>query len=123
MKPIRIVTVPPEDQRYPTCGDYREFDNEIVITITDQISDDHEFLVALHELIEFWLTRERGIRESEITDYDIKWEALPEPKADEPGNEPDCIYGREHRFAENIERQIAHELGIDWHSYNNSLKI
>lgn len=123
MKRIIIETAASEDQRYPTAGDYWETDNEIYFKITDQGSDDHEFLVAIHEMIEFWLTRERGISEAEITDYDIKWEELPEPKADEPGNEADCIYGREHRFAENIERQLAHELGIDWHEYNNSLKI
>lgn len=123
MREIKIETIPGICQRYPTCGDYREWPSHTLVSITEQDDEDYEFLITIHELIEWYLTKKRGIREEDITDYDIAWEASHETKADEPGNEEDCPYKKEHRFAENIERQIAHELGVDWEHYNKALKI
>lgn len=123
MKPIRIKTVPGIFQRYPTCGDYQDQGDYISMTITEQGNEDHEFLIMVHELIEWYIARKRGISEEQITDYDLEWEKKDTAKADEPGNEEDCIYRHEHRFAENVERLLAHELGLDWNTYNNSLKI
>lgn len=123
MKDIVIVTSRPEYQRYPTAGDYWENHDVVNINITEQDNEDYEFLIAIHELVEFWITRKRDIKEEDITNYDLEWEKRNYPKADEPGNEIDCIYKDEHRFAENIERQIAHEIGVDWEQYNKDLKI
>jgi len=123
MKPIIIQTIPGEDQRYPTCGDYQELEGAYIVSITKQDNYDYEFLIAIHELVEMWITSKRGISELDVTDYDIQWENRPQPKADEPGNEEDSPYKKEHRFAENIERQIAHEIGIDWDQYSKDLKI
>lgn len=123
MDEIRIESIPGEIQRYPTCGDYRNRGPYIQVSVTEQDNEDYEFLIAIHELIEWWITKKRGISEESITDYDMDWENKPQPKADEPGNEPGCPYSKEHRFAENIERQIAHEIGINWDQYSKDLKI
>lgn len=125
MKKTVIKSIPGKDQRYPTCGDYWEDKEKIHIAITEQDNEDYEFLIMIHELIEFHLTKKRGISEEKITRFDLLWEEKKgrcETTADEPGNEPGCIYAKEHRFAENIERQIAHEMGLDWHIYNDNLK-
>lgn len=123
MKPIIIQTIPGEEQRYPTCGDYQDLETAHIVSITQQDNWDYEFLIAIHELVEMWITKKRGISEESITNYDIGWEDRPQPKADEPGNEEGCIYRKEHRFAENVERQIAHEIGVDWDQYSKDLKI
>lgn len=123
MKDVIIETIRSDEQVYPTCGNYQDFDKYELVSITKQDNEDYEFLVAIHELVEWWITKKRGIKEEDITSYDVAWELRSSPKADEPGNEEDCPYKKEHRFAENIERQIAHELGIDWEEYNKKLKI
>lgn len=122
MKDIIVKFIDGKDQRYPTAGDYWEDDDSIQFRITKQKDDDADALVLLHELIEFVLTKKRGIHESRITAYDLDWEARVH-KGDEPGNEHDCIYKKEHRFSENLERQFAHELGVDWFEYNDNIKL
>jgi len=122
MKPIEVSFVEGSEQRYPTCGDYWEDDNKIYFRITKQVSEDAEVLVLLHEFIEYFLTRKRVILEQDITNYDMEWEERL-TEADEPGNEEDCIYKKEHRFSENIERQMAHELEVDWFEYEKNLKV
>lgn len=126
MKKIIIETIESQDQRYPTCGDYWEEEDAIHFRITKQEKEEYEILIFVHEFIEFMLTRDRGIHEGDITKYDIQWNKEFEEghdKSDEPGNEHDCIYKKEHRFAENIERALAHEMGIDWFEYDKKLII
>jgi len=120
MKDINIKVIP--KMRYPTCGDYWETDDSLEIRVLKQDCDDYEILVAIHELIEFYLTRKRGIPESTIMDYDLAWENRDD-KVDEPGNQDDCPYKKEHRFSENVERLLAEELGVNWFKYEKDLKI
>jgi len=125
-KRIIIDFVESEDQRYPTCGDYIEYPDHYHITVTKQVDTDRSLLIAFHEMVEYFLCTRRGIQENSITEYDIEWNKQLEQGRelqDEPGNEPGCIYAKEHRFAENIERQIALEAGIDWLDYDSKLII
>lgn len=109
--------------RYNTCGDYYAINKYITkIDIKRQLNEDYEFLIMIHELIEEHLTRKRGIKEEEIMKFDMEWENRID-KVDEPGNQDDCIYKKEHRFAENIERLICQELKIDWFEYEKNLII
>jgi hypothetical protein len=41
---------------------------------------------------------------------------------DEPGDDPRAPYYKEHFFATNIERMIAHEMGIDWNEYSQKVE-
>lgn len=122
---ISIKTIPQEEQHYNTLGDYYEIAGGLAIRVTE-IGDEYaELLVAIHELVECFLTRKRRISDSEITAFDMKFEqerALEmHIKSDEPGDDPRAPYVREHRFAENIERLVAHELGIIWADYEARL--
>jgi hypothetical protein len=109
--------------RYPTCGDYYKENDYTKIEIKTQLNEDYEFLIMIHELIEEYLTRKRGIKEQDIMDFDLLWEESDEPKEDEPGNCKYAPYYKEHRFSENIERLICADLGIDWFKYENDLII
>jgi hypothetical protein len=124
MKRIVIETIPADQQRYSTCGDYWEADDEIHFRITQQPDEKWEMAVLVHEVIEYFLCRQRAILEPEITDYDLQWEQRykrGENKAEEPGDELDAPYHKEHEFAKSIERQFADEIGIDWEQYDKNL--
>lgn len=118
MKDIVIKTV--NEMRYPTTGDYWEEDEATQVRVRDMGNEDYEFLVALHELVEMYLTKKRGIPIADIDNFDIEYEKnRKEGDKSEPGNDPHAPYYKEHRFAENIERQMALELVIDWFVYND----
>lgn len=117
----KIKTISHDKHRYDTVGDYRINGRtgyrEILVSEMD--NEDYEFLVAVHELIEEYLTRKRGIKEEDITKFDMYYEdARQEGDITEPGNSPLAPYFKEHQFATIIEKQIADELGVDWEEYD-----
>lgn len=78
---------------------------------------DYEFLVAVHELVEWYLTKKRGIKEDDITKFDKSFKGKGEA-----GNNKKAPYHKEHRFATAIEVMVANELRIDWKEYEETLK-
>jgi hypothetical protein len=118
---MRIVSkiVPLEWQRYETLGDYFDNGDTLHFRITDTGNNEYNKLILIHEIVEEMLTRNRGISEKNILEYDLKFEESG--KDGEPGEQYDCPYKKEHRFAELIERMICHEIGIDWDKYNKDL--
>ena len=122
MSKIEFKTVPQKRQRYLTIGDYwydKKGVLQVRVTEMDKRSD---FLVLIHELIEQFLTEERGIKEEDIMTFDLEFEKnRKEGDSSEPGDSPFAPYKNEHRFAENIERQIAHEIGYVWSDYENKI--
>lgn len=130
-KEINIKFINSKDQRYPTCGDFWETNNSYEIRITKQDDPKNNMLILIHELVEAYLCKCRGIEFEDIDKFDIKWNQCGgTDKADEPGNEGGKFklvgkapYYNEHRFAENIERQLALENDIDWFTYSDNLTI
>ena len=74
--------------------------------------EDLEFLVLIHELVESYLCKVRGIEFDEIDAFD-----KGHPELDEPGESSEAPYHKEHLFAESIEKQLAQELKVDWNLY------
>jgi hypothetical protein len=113
MNRILIESKPYADMRYPTLGDwfYSGDTLQIITASTDErglpVSEQEQFLIALHELVEVKLCEARGITQKAVDDFDLAYAGL-----DEPGDEPLAPYRREHRFAMLIEHQMAHELGM-----------
>lgn len=122
---VMVFVIRSEFQEYRTAGNYKELcDGTIVYLITKQVNKDYEFLILIHEMVEFHLCKMRGIKEKDIDKYDKYWEIRKENGlaiAEEPGNEKDCIYAKEHRFSENIERQLAHEMSKVWKEYDDKI--
>ena len=104
-------------------GDYGgKFPSNAWITVAKLKDWRWMFLVLVHELVEFALCCHRGIKNRDITAWDRKFEALREPgNTDEPGNDPNCLYRAEHRFATRIERLVAKELAVDWKEYDKEI--
>jgi hypothetical protein len=121
MNHIEIDVIPNEAQRYPTVGDYYEAGFNTFFKISALGDARMEFLVSIHEQIEQFLCKVRGISEpNQIKPFDEEFERNRQPgNVDEPGHDPSAPYHREHVFAEKIEMQIADELGVDWGEYSN----
>lgn len=116
---ITIKTIRHGDQRYDTVGDWLfNRRTHLHVLVSRMGNRDYEFLVGLHEMIEAWLCQKRKIYEVAITAFDVAFEEKREPgNTDEPGDDPQAPYRREHFFATSIERLMAAELGVDWAEY------
>lgn len=115
---IVIERIPEEEQRYPTLGDWWFDPADGTIHIRASAEDeDQAFLYILHELVEMWLCRKRGISQQSVDDFDFTFERERAEGLhgvdDEPGDDPKAPYRREHRYAMFIEHLVAFELGID----------
>lgn len=116
---IDIKTIKQEEHRYETIGDYwDDVDGTTHIRCTNLKSQDSEFLVVLHELVEQYLLKKRGIREEDVKAFDISFEkeraARLWDEYAEPGDDPRAPYRQEHFIAEVIERTVAAFIGVDW---------
>src|ERR1700733_635082 len=123
MLDIHIKTIPHKEQRYPTLGDYWLNDEKKQeMRISEMGNDDYAFLIAVHELVEWYITEKRGIKEEDIKAFDEKFEKERieglHTEKDEAGFDPHAPYVKEHTFATNIEKQIAEELGVSWEKYD-----
>lgn len=119
---ISIHTIPHAKQRYDTVGDYYVKGGTLHVLISEMQDWRYEFLAALHELAEFFFTKNDGVTEREITIFDINYEkdrSRGKYTSDqEPGNDPDAPYRKQHFVADIIERTAAMALGIDWGKYS-----
>lgn len=120
LRNIRINFIPHNAQRYETVGDWRVLHDGETWQIDVSMMKDwrHNVLVAVHELVEMAQCIERGIDEQTVTDFDLQFEATRAPNnEDEPGWDPQAPYRAQHIFAENIERELADQLRVDWSTY------
>jgi len=123
---IIIETIPHDQHRYSTVGDWhKDPDGTLRVKVSDMGNDKYALLVGLHEVIEQALCNERGITDEQVTAFDNKFEVEREDgehtDMDEAGDDPRAPYRKEHFFATNIERLLAAELGVDWKQYDKTV--
>jgi len=120
---ITINTIPHRSQRYDTCGDWQFAENgDLAISVSDTGDWRYNALVGIHEAVEAILCQDRGIREEDVTAFDVEFENERDVVDDsEPGDNENAPYRQEHFFATTIERAIALELGVDWILYEQSI--
>ena len=123
MLKILIETIPHEEQRYATVGDwFIDPDGTIHIRVSDLGDYRKEVAIAIHELIEMMLCRDRGITQDEVDVFDKQFEASRvEGNDDEPGDDPEAPYVNEHCFATGIERLLIAEFGLSWKEYDDKV--
>ena len=120
---IRIETIEHNEQRYETCGDWM-FDEkgDLLIRVSSMKNWKYELLIALHELVEVVLCKDRGITDDVVCAFD---KAFEEKRAlgnvDEPGDDSLAPYKKEHFFATNIERLMSEEISVDWKEYDTTV--
>lgn len=117
---ITVKTVPDDQQRYNTVGDYYiDKDGNRVFVVSDMKDWRYEFLVVLHEFVESALCKNRNISDTEIDTFDFEYEKNRDKNdgISEAGNSPDAPYFKEHQVATKIEKMLAEELNVDWDEY------
>lgn len=123
MKEISVKTILHSEQRYPTCGDYFDLGDKLQICVSSMENSDYEFLVAIHEMIEWYLSQKNGITNEQIDEFDKKFEDTRETnKVDEPGNDKRAPYYLDHQAATSIEMIVALLLKVDWNDYDKTVK-
>lgn len=116
---VTIEVIPHTSQRYETVGDWQWNNDELTITVSSMSNWRYEMLVAIHELVECLLCKERGIQQEDVDEFDRHFEdnrLLGD--VSEPGDKPYAPYYKEHQFATCLERFLAVELGVDWNTYS-----
>lgn len=115
-----VEVIPHSGQRYDTVGDYLTDAYGTTHFRVSMMGDtDYEFLVSIHEQIESYLARKRGISEADIDKFDMAFEEAREPgDYSEPGDDTRCPVFREHQFATKVERLLAAELNVSWEEYD-----
>lgn len=116
-------SLPHEDQRYETCGDWRLADDGSIEILVSYMGDEKfVHLVAVHELVEVILCHYRGIGDVEVTAFDEAYEASrKEGDESEPGDDPKAPYAAEHSAATGVERLLASMLGVSWSQYDKAI--
>lgn len=133
---INIETIPHEKQRYTTVGDWEwgvEWDRppgtdmgpkelwkpvDALTIRVSKLSDWRlEFLIGVHELIEAMLCKQAGITTTQVDAFDKAFGDRDE----EPGDDSQAPYRKQHCIATGIERLLAAELGVDWKAYEQEL--
>ncbi len=113
---ILIETIPHSKQRYDTCGDWIWEGEDNLHVLVSECNSKTEFLVGIHEAIEAWLYSHRIgdqlVAQKSVDDFDMSWDN--EEKYDEPGDDPEAPYNREHFLATTVERMLAAGLNYDW---------
>jgi len=115
---IDIQTIDHSKQRYPTVGDWYFSGDTLFIRISKMSDARYEFLVLLHELVEWKLCDWAGITVEMVDEFDKKFEDNRHPdNIDEPGDDGGAPYRIQHCIATGIERIVAALLGVNWNDY------
>lgn len=107
-----IETIPHNEQRYDTCGDWLFNEKgDLHIKVSDMSSEDFNFFVGLHEMIEAYFCKVEGIKEEDVTAFDKHFEdmrvAFPDLVGEmEPGDHENAPYNKQHLIASRIERWV-----------------
>ena len=122
---INVELLPYSSMRYPTAGDYwKDKSGTWQFRIANFHNPHYECLVLVHELIECFLCDFAGIREEDITAFDVRFEQEREMGLhgpdDEPGHDPKSPYRKYHVFAEKVERMVAKVLRVRWGFYSKA---
>ncbi len=120
---IIIETIPHEAHRYETPGDWF-YDSDGVLHIkVSKLSDwRYEMLMAVHELVEVLTCKQDGVDQKSVDKFDMEFEKNRHPdNKDEPGDDPNAPYVKQHCLATGIERILAQRWGVSWKEYGDAL--
>lgn len=121
---IIIEDIPHKRQRYDTAGDwfYTGKGKKRTLHIKVSATKKPEFakLVAIHELVEVMLCERDGVSQREVDAFDFAFK--PSEVNDEPGDDPNAPYQRQHNFATAVERMLCAAMGLKWDDYAEAIE-
>lgn len=119
---IECKTIPHNQQRYDTVGDWWTDDEGWHIRVSQLGNWRWNFLVAFHELLELAWCTWKGVKQADVDIFDINFERNRQHgDRREPGDQADAPYHLGHQFATAAERLAAAVLGVDWVSYEEAI--
>lgn len=114
---ITVETIPHNEQRYETVGDWKIEDDDCwTVTVSAMPDWRHEFLVAIHELVEMALCFNQGVSAESVDTFDTTYTGVGEP-----GDDPASPYALQHCAAEGVERLLATMLDVKWSEYEATI--
>lgn len=115
---IVIETKKLDSMRYKSLGDYFEDHGVEYIQVAELGDWRMELAIAIHELVEDYICKHRGIKEEDIMAFDLEFEKnRKEGNDDEPGDSPQSPYLKEHQIATAVERLLCSYLDVNWEQY------
>lgn len=133
---IIIETIPHDQQRYNTCGDWQWVWEGGEETLRIKVSKMKlepgsqspaymEFAIGIHEAVEAMLCRMSGVTEEMVDKFDNAPDVIDRcgKLAIEPGDDRDAPYRQQHCLATGIERILCFALGIAWDDYETQLAV
>ncbi len=114
---ITIETIPHDQQRYQTVGDWRLVDGVLAIRVSSMRNWRYEMAVATHELVEALLCIHKGVTASEVDEFDMSYVG-----AGEPGDDTDAPYRDQHCFATAVERMLIAAMEQSWADYEKAVE-
>jgi len=124
VKTVTIKTIPHDQQRYPTVGDWiwNPETGDLKVLVSDTGDWREVMAVGVHEVVEALCCVQDGVNPLRVDSFDIDYEAHRKEGDDsEPGDDPIAPYYEQHQTATNIERILTTALGLHWDSYNEHL--
>ncbi|MEI6529695.1 MAG: hypothetical protein WCN88_04885 [Candidatus Falkowbacteria bacterium] len=119
---MKIIYIDHKDQRYDTAGDYIKIDGEWTLYISKLSNHRYELCVTLHEVIECYLCDWFGIKEEDISAFDIEYERnRPEGDLSEPGFDKNAPYRTPHIIATVFEWLFSKILFVSWKKYSEDI--
>lgn len=117
---IVILTQPHSLQRYNTVGDWytNKTSGAVHIYVSALNSWRYELLVAVHELVEAFLCMHDEVAEEAVDKFDKQFVV----HSNEPGDDPNAPYQKQHCIATGVERILAACLGVKWAYYEDALE-
>jgi hypothetical protein len=117
-----MEVIPHDSQQYETVGNFFYDQNDVLrIQVSKLPNNKMELLVMAHEFFEAIITEYRGIREADITKFDVEYERKrPEGNVEEPGDDIKSPYQNEHCIATGVERLLCSLLGVNWKDYETA---
>ena len=117
---IVIETKKLDSMRYKSLGDYFEDHGVEYIQVAELGDWRMELAIAIHELVEDYICKHRGIKEEDIMAFDLMFEKEREEGKwtdEEPGDDSRAIYSKEHQIATAVERLLCSYLDVEWDKY------
>lgn len=124
---IIIRTIDPDNQRYPTCGDwqYDAEDNTLIVSVNRMADFRSELAVAIHEMYESVMCLHDDITTTDVDQFDFQFEADRDlgkhTETEEAGDHPKAPYFQQHQSATRIERLTCDEMKLDWDTHDKNV--
>ena len=86
------------------------------VWVSETGNEDYNFLIGIHELVEFYLCQREGISEQSVTEWDTA-----HLDAEDPGSDPKAPYYKQHRVALLVEDVLMRFMKINKKKYEKRL--